>query len=391
MTTNRSHFQAAQDAGTALVLALASSAPAELVATCGFMTDVAGAPPSRIELLPAGTVKPNDGRDPWRLEDANAVVQASLSAAPHGVLAIDYDHAADLAAPKGGAAPAAGWITNLHVAQDGGIWGDVEWTEAGAKAITSKEYRFVSPCFLHRQDRTITRLVGAALVNRPALPQLTALAHAHGDHMDPILAAVLEALGLPKSADQTATLSAISALKAGITPALCAAAGLEATATADQIAATVTVLKGTASQVKAIAAAAGLAETASAPEIAAAVATLKANASTATLLETQVATLSSRIKALEGDKLAQEVDAAIVAGKFTPAQRGELLAVAAADRAIFDRLVKNAVPVLKPGETAANPPPADGGLTAEQKAVCAAMNISEEAYKATLGLAKKEG
>lgn len=399
MTTACSPFQPS-DAGIPMVPAssLCAAGPAgDGVATCGVITDLtvaAGTAPRRIQLLPAGAIAPNDGRAPWTLDDAAAMVTASLAAAPHGVLAIDYDHAADLAAPKGGPAPAAGWITGMEVAGDGAVWADVDWTEAGARAIASKEYRFLSPSFLHTKDRTITRIIGAALVNRPALPQLTALAHAIGDPMDPILAAMLEALGLPKTADQTTALAAVTTLKASAAApaaapvtAICAAAGLTAGASVEQVAAAVTGLKTVATQVKAIASAAGLPETAAVTEIAAAVTTLKANASAATLLETQVATLSSRLKALEGDKVTGEVDAAIAAGKFVPAQRGELLAIAAADKPLFDRLVAAAVPVLKPGERPHSATPA-GELTAEQKAVCAAMGVSEADYKATLAAAK---
>ncbi|MBP2231778.1 phage I-like protein [Azospirillum agricola] len=374
--------------------ALCATGPAnEAVATAAGMTDLttAGTPPRRIQLLPAGTVKPSDGRAPWTLADAAAVVRASLAAAPHGVLAIDYDHAADLAAPKGGSAPAAGWITGMEVNAYGEVWADVEWTEAGARAIASKEYRFLSPSFLYAEkDRAITRVIGAALVNRPALPQLTALAHAHGDRMDPFLAVLLEALGLPKTADQSTAVAAVTTLKAGTGPAtaLCAAAGLAAGATAEQLAAAVTSLKATADQLPAIASAAGLAATATPAELVAAVTTLKTNATAATVLETQVATLSSRLKTLEGDKVTAEVDAAIAAGKFVPAQRAELLALAAADKALFDRLAGSAVPVLTPGEQARQSAKA-GELTAEQKAVCAAMGLTEDAFKATLAAGGK--
>ncbi|WP_372400280.1 phage protease [Azospirillum sp. HJ39] len=369
---------------------LCATGPAgEAVATCAFFADLTtadGVAPRRIRLLPVGTVTPNDGREPWTVKDAAAVVAASLATAPHGLLAIDYDHAADLAAPKGGAAPASGWITGLLVTADG-IQADVEWTEAGARAIAAKEYRFISPSFRHTQDRQVTRIIGAGLTNRPALSDLPALAHQHGTSMDPILAAVLEALGLPKTADQTTAVAAVTGLKATATTttALCAAAGVDTGATAEQVVTAVASLKATAGQVKAIASAAGLAETATPTEIATAVTTLKANASAATLLETQVATLSSRLQALEGDKLTVEVDAVISAGKFVPAQRGELVALASANKPLFDRLVASAVPVLKAGEQLGGGAPAGGGLTAEQKAVCAAMGLSEDAYKKSLG------
>ena len=246
------------DAG-ALVALASSSDVAVCAATLTDLSPVDGQAPEWVQLLPAGTFAPNDGRAPWSMKDPAAVIAASMAAAPKGLLAIDYDHAADLAAPKGGAAPAAGWITMLEARPDG-IWAKVEWTPAGAKAIAAREYRFISPSFLHgKGDRAVTRIIGAGLVNRPALSQLSALASSQGDTMDPVLKAVLEALGLAPTADQATALAAVATLKAGTAPAaLCSAVGVAADATPDQIVASVTALKATADGVKAIAAAAGL-------------------------------------------------------------------------------------------------------------------------------------
>ncbi|WP_167525397.1 phage protease [Roseomonas genomospecies 6] len=379
------------DAG-ALVALASSSDVAVCAATLTDLSPVDGQAPEWVQLLPAGTFAPNDGRAPWSMKDPAAVIAASMAAAPKGLLAIDYDHAADLAAPKGGAAPAAGWITTLDARPDG-IWAKVEWTPAGAKAIAAREYRFISPSFLHgKGDRAVTRIIGAGLVNRPALSQLSALASSQGDTMDPVLKAVLDALGCPPNADQATALAAVATLKAGTAPAaLCSAVGVAADATPDQIVASVKTLKAAADGVKAIAAAAGLGADATADQIAASVKTLKTNATAATLLETQVTALAAKVQALEGDKLGAEVDKVIAEGKFVPAQRADLLALAAADKAAFDRLTANAVPVLKAGEQG-GVKPAPGELSAEDKAVCAAMGLSAEDFKKSLAAQSgKEG
>ena len=76
--------------------------------------------PDLVHLLPMGQIKGRDGRR-WTLEDAKAVVSASMS---EGVdLVIDYEHQVD--DPKRrttGPVPAAGWLRDLMVKPDG-IWG----------------------------------------------------------------------------------------------------------------------------------------------------------------------------------------------------------------------------------------------------------------------------
>lgn len=380
---------------TAASLALASASPitagAVPAAACAVLARqitlaADGAAPSWIQLLPAGAVEPSDGRTAWTVGDGPALVRASLASAAGGMLTVDYDHAMDLAAPRGEPAPAAGWITELESRQDG-IWGRVEWTGKAAAAVAAREYRFFSPTFhFDPVSRRVTRILGGALVNRPALPQLPALAHTtHGDTMDEeFLKALRKALGLADSADQGAILAAARTARTPVAT-LAAAAGLDAAATAEQIADRV---KATVTGLAAVATAAGLPAATDAGAIATAVATLKANATAATVLETQLAALSAQVTALEADKLAAKVDAAIQAGKFTPAQRADMLALAAANPALFDRISSSAPVLLKPGtdQPAGGRPAAAGELTAEQKAVCAAMGLAEADYKKTLGL-----
>lgn len=317
-----------------------------------------GTLPARLTLLPGGgRVVPGDGRAAWTVDDAAALVARSLAAAPAGLLAIDYDHAADLAAPKGGPAPAAGWITALSAEADGSVTAAVEWTEGGAAALSAKAYRFISPSFTHDKGRRVLRLLGAGLTNRPALPQLPQLAHVtHEDLMDKIPPAVLAALGLPADAGPDAAVTAIATAKADATAstmtALCAAAGVTAAE------ATVATLAG-------------------------AIAALRIAALKVPLLEAQVATLSAQVKATNDAAVAAEVDDAIRLRKFTPAQRDAMLALAHAAPDSFRALASAAVPML------ADPPKPAGTqaatLSAEEKAVCAAMGLSEEAYVKSRG------
>jgi len=138
-----------------------------------------GEPPASILIIPAGQVDSRDSRAPWINDDPEAVIAASDALDMTAGLPIDYDHATDIAAPKGLPAPAAGWIKKLRV-QDGAIWGDIEWTERGAKAVASGEWKYISPVFDYaNKTRVITRVLRAALTNNPALFN-TAIAAAEG-------------------------------------------------------------------------------------------------------------------------------------------------------------------------------------------------------------------
>ena len=128
-------------------------------------------PPEWVHLVPAGTFHGVDGRGPYRLHDPDAVIKASLAG---GKLPIDENHATDLAAPSGGPSPARGWIVAMEPRPDG-IWGRVDWTEAGAALWADRAYRGISPVLVNDKSGNVVRVLRAALTNAPNLPQLTTL------------------------------------------------------------------------------------------------------------------------------------------------------------------------------------------------------------------------
>ena len=134
-----------------------------------------GRAPEWVHLFPGdGQVKGRDGRA-WELVDPAALVLAFQSG---GVdLPIDYEHQSENPeAKRNGPVPAAGWIKEL-MADNSGVWGRVEWTATAAEMIGRKEYRYLSPAFLHHpKTRQIVLLKGAGLVHNPNL-YLTALAN----------------------------------------------------------------------------------------------------------------------------------------------------------------------------------------------------------------------
>ena len=168
--------------------------------------------PAWIKLMPVGNVEAVDGRK-WVLDDAGAVVAASQTGID---LVIDFEHQTDLARDNGRPAPAAGWIKELEARPDG-IWGRVEWTVAAAEHLRKREYRFISPSFLHaRKTGVVKRIVRAALTNSPALTQLPALARNRGDDsMNELLKKLARKLGLPETADEATVLAKATEIEAG--------------------------------------------------------------------------------------------------------------------------------------------------------------------------------
>lgn len=205
--------------------------------------------PDWVHLLPVGEVRTVDGRGPYRVKDVQALMAASL---PDGAkLVLDENHSTDLAAPKGGEAPARGWIVELQARQDG-IWGRVEWTPRGREIVGSREYRGISPVIAHAKDKTVLAIRRASLVNQPNLEGLTALNSE--DNMD-FRNSVASALGLAEGATDDEIVSAVrnacgnmtaeaaqAALQSALSP-IATAAGLAADADAEAIVAGVTALQ----------------------------------------------------------------------------------------------------------------------------------------------------
>ncbi|MGB3407777.1 MAG: phage protease, partial [Jannaschia sp.] len=157
-----------------------------------------GAPvPTEVHLMPAGpSIRTNDRRGPYSIDDAEAVIAASFAARDR--IEIDVNHATFLAAPKGGEAPAVGWITAMAARSDG-IWGTVEWTPLGRRLVKGRAYRGLSPVFNHDPEtKRITAILNASLVNRPNLPDL----HTLNREEEPSMDWLIELLGLEAGASQ---------------------------------------------------------------------------------------------------------------------------------------------------------------------------------------------
>jgi phage I-like protein len=165
-----------------------------------------------IHLMPSGEFSARDGRGPWSVHNADAVIAASAAFAGQKPIPVDYEHQTDKAGQNGHPAPAAGWVSQLQARPDG-IWGRVEWTAKASAHLDAKEYRYLSPVFNYTPSGEVTRVLRAALTNNPAL-ELTALASTEPglDNKDPRVE-LCSLLGLALDADMTDIIEAVSDLK----------------------------------------------------------------------------------------------------------------------------------------------------------------------------------
>lgn len=79
---------------------------------------------------------------------------------------LDYQHDALNAAIPGHERIAAGWFK--PEVRNGELWAtNVRWTPRAAKALSEREFRYVSPTFRHEGGRVV-ELINVALTNTPA-------------------------------------------------------------------------------------------------------------------------------------------------------------------------------------------------------------------------------
>ncbi len=168
-----------------------------------------GKVPDWVHLLPVGAFSGVDGRGPYRVEDAQALITHSMEA-EGGKLPIDENHATDRALISGGPAPAVGWIVELHARADG-IWGRVDWTKSGRAMVADHAYRGISPAFA-APGGVVTRIARASLTNAPNLKINTL----HTTQKEPAmlpLEDVLKALGLPATTTKEQVIAHLKEMK----------------------------------------------------------------------------------------------------------------------------------------------------------------------------------
>ncbi|MBE2888954.1 phage protease [Geobacter anodireducens] len=178
------------------------------------------APPAELMLIPAGLrVEGRDGRA-WYNRNPQGVVDFFRA---RGLkIPIDIEHATELKAPRGEPAPAMAWGFDLEARPDGSIWAKTEWNPRGVELWTNREYSYYSPAIIYdRRTMDIVGIKSVGLTNTPNF-QIPALNHegAPQGGLLMTLEELLSVLGLPAGTSFAAALNHIAQMKANLAAAL---------------------------------------------------------------------------------------------------------------------------------------------------------------------------
>lgn len=368
---------------------LASVAAAVAVAACTYSLAGASEVDGGLVLLPltpAGEFLPSDGRTldspPWNICAASAQAVIHRFRARNQPPVIDYEHQTLNKEKNGQPAPAAGWMRDLRWIDGKGLYAVTELTARAKGFIESKEYLYISPVFEYSKETgTVLAIHMAALTNTPALhgmDPLTLRAAATAAFLipptqqeptlNPLLKAVLAALGLPETTTEAAAIAGlealgpISALK-DKADAACTGLGLQTDASAASVIAACTSLR-------------------------------TASVDPAKYVPVAVVDeLRTNISALTARQAQIDIDAAIAPaladGRLLPgAQETWARDLGKTNLAALTAYLATAQPIaaLTSTQTHGKPPAAAANgaaqLSPEQLAVCSAMGLTPETFKA---------
>lgn len=344
-----------------------------------------------LQLTPAGTFKPNDGRElkpgAWRIDAASAqhVIERFKTRGKPPV--IDYEHQTLKKEQNGQPAPAAGWIRDLRWVDGQGLYAVAELTARARDYIKAGEYLYFSPVFEYDEiTGTVLAVHMGALTNDPGISgmeplSLVAAATAaflpstpprQEPSVNPLLKALLAALGLPETTTEPAAIAALTALgplqplqaRANVATAVCTALKLPADATPEA----------------ATAACASLALAQPGAPDPAKYVPIEA----VQQLQTQVAALTATQQAGQVDALIQP---ALADGRLLPTLETWARDLGKKDLAALTAFLGAAKPIaaLAGTQTGGKAPTAtasgDQQLSADELAVCSAMGMTPEAYR----------
>jgi len=327
-----------------------------------------------IQLTPAGVFRARDGRpqglDGWKMDAATAGRVIARAAARKTPFVADYEHQTLASEKNGQPAPAAGWFKSLEWREGAGLYATgVEWTAKARAHIEAGEYKFISPVFSYDKNTgEVLQMEMAALTNNPALDGMAAVAalaqqfftrSQEPNPKDQSMKAIAVLLGLAADASEADITVALTALT---------------TKTAEhetRIAALTTETAALKTRQAEI----------TTPDPAKFV-----PVETVTALQTQVASLSTRLNQSEVDDV---ISAAKASGKLLPAMESWARDLGKSDLAALKTYIEKnpAIVALIGNQTGGKGPHdrADGELSGTDLTVCKSMGIKPEDYKATLG------
>lgn len=285
-----------------------------------------------LPMIPAGDVKGRDGRT-WKNTNPDAIVAAFDTKLP-----FDVEHSTELKAPEGESAPAVGWILALEN-REGEIWAQVEWNYQGRWLIEDKQYLFYSPAFFDDGNGVITLMSSAGLTNKPNF-YVPALNRQEDSEMK-LPKQIADALGLPEDATPEQAVASINSMKTDRDVALNRATSVDLNKFVPMETHQVALNRATVAE--------------------------------------------DKLTEIADDEIDALVQSAIEDGKIAPANKEMFTNMCRSEGGIeqFKAFVSTQ-PAIAINRQIKTPEKPQGGseLTADEVAMCRAMNVSEESWKA---------
>lgn len=336
-----------------------------------------------LQVTPAGHFKPRDGREmkvpSWYIDQALATSVIQRFNAKKTPPVIDYEHQTLWKEENGQPAPAAAFFRSLEWREGEGLFATAELTARAKQYIAEGEYRYFSPVFqFDLVTGGVLDLQMGALTNNPAVDGMQALSERAAatfqlnfDHpneellVNPLLLAVLAALGLAETTTEEQAVAALTAHKTDL-GSLRKQLGVEDTAACSAMVAACTGLKAKAA-------------TSVDPAT-------HVPVSVVDQLKGEIAALTARIGERDDKDMDGEIKAALDDGRLHKSMEPWARELGKSNRASLTAYLSTAkpIPALRGSQTNGEPPELDEktGLTADELAVCSAMNITHEAFKA---------
>lgn len=332
-----------------------------------------------LQVTPAGHFKPADGREikvpSWHINQAVATKVIERFHATKNKRVVDYEHQTLRKEENGQPAPAAGWYTDLQWREGEGLFAQVQLTARAAQYIADGEYQYFSPVFLyHPTTGDVLDVQMGALTNAPAIDGMQELslraAASFGcfddspeeNPVNQLLQALIAALGLAENTTEEQAVAALSAHTTNLRKLL----GLDDKAGGEAMLAACTGLKAKATAT---------------PDPSQFV-----SLSVVEGMRAEMAALTARLGERDEKDLDSQITAALEDGRLAKPMEEWARELGKSNRAALTAYLDKAAPIaaLASSQTQGKPPVTDEktGLTQEEQAVCSAMGLTAEQFKA---------
>jgi len=334
-----------------------------------------------VQITPAGHFLPADGREinvpSWHIDQAVAAKVIERFRARQNKRVVDYEHQTLLKEENGQPAPAAGWYLDLEWREGQGLFALVQLTARAARYIADGEYQYFSPVFLyHPTTGDVLDVQMGALTNAPAIDGMQELSlraaasfgcfddSSEENPVNPLLQALIAALGLAENTTEEQAVAALCAHTTRLRQLL----DLDEQADGAAMLAACTSLKAKAA-----------APAEPDPARFVPVAAIEG-------MQAEIAALTARLGERDQKELEAQIVAALEDGRLHKTMESWARDLGKKDRAALTAYLDAAAPIaaLTRSQTQGNPPAPDEktGLTADELAVCSAMGLSPEQFKA---------